>query len=90
MNGIAGVLGLDRERITSVKISDARRRLLAANVMLRFVAESQEAADNLAAAARQADYTGIPGPWVIGKQDVTGLRERESRAREALVRACVQ
>jgi len=71
LNGIAEVLGLDRERITSVKISDARRRLLAANVMLRFVAESQEAADNLAAAARQADYTGIPGPWVIGNPEVT-------------------
>ena len=55
LNGIAGVLGLDRERITFVKISDAR----AANVMLRFVAESKQAADSLAAAARQADYTGI-------------------------------
>jgi len=88
LNGIAEVLGLDRERITSVKISDARRRLLAANVILRIVAESQEAADNLAAAARQADFTGIPGPWAIGNPEVTGLREREPRARGA--RACVR
>jgi hypothetical protein len=79
LKGIAEVLGLARELLQDVKISDARRRLLAANIEFRIVAQSADAAQKLQTAVQSADFSkaaaGIPGAK-IGAPTVTGVCER--------------
>jgi hypothetical protein len=79
LKGIAEVLGLARERLQDIKISDARRRLLAANIEFRIVAQSADAAKQVQVAVQNADFSkaavGIPGTK-IGAPTVTGVCER--------------
>jgi hypothetical protein len=74
--GIAQVMGVDRMRITSVQISDARRRLLAINLGISIAVESEAAATKLSYKAQQSDFSaavaGIPGARVGGVQ-VSGV-----------------
>ena len=68
LEAIAKILDVEQERITGVKISDARRRLLAVNADIGIVADSPAAADELSAKAKEADFSaaaaGIPGARV--------------------------
>ena len=70
LGAVARTLDVEQERITNVRISDARRRLLAANAEVGIVADSPTAADELVAKAKVADFSaaaaGIPGARVGG------------------------
>jgi len=74
LKGIAEVLGIARELLQDVTITDARRRLLAVNLEFGIVAQSEDAANKLQAAVLSADFSkaaaGIPGAK-LGKPTVT-------------------